>query len=98
MNLCHLACKYHPCEHIVIKVASSQVKYLRSLPLHHSQQETSTTAEYSIFDYNLKPTYDFEQEILSHREDFEVLQPQSFRDKIKAIVKEMYQRYMTTVG
>ncbi|MBR1428126.1 MAG: WYL domain-containing protein [Prevotella sp.] len=74
------------------------MKYLHSLPLHHSQQETSTTAEYSIFDYNLKPTYDFEQEILSHREDFEVLQPLSFRDKIKAIVKEMYQRYMTTVG
>ena len=82
-----------PCEHIVIKVAGSQVKYLRSLPLHHSQRETTTTPDYSIFEYDLKPTYDFEQEVLSHREDFEVLQPQSFRDKIKTIIKDMYQRY-----
>ena len=82
-----------PCEHIVIKVASSQVKYLRSLPLHHSQRETTTTPDYSIFEYNLKPTYDFEQEVLSHREDFEVLQPHSFRDRIKTIIKDMYQRY-----
>ena len=81
------------CEHIVIKVANSQVKYLRSLPLHHSQQETTTTAEYSIFEYNLKPTYDFEQELLSHREDFEVLKPISFRNKMANIVKNMYNNY-----
>ncbi|MBQ2333582.1 MAG: WYL domain-containing protein, partial [Prevotella sp.] len=81
------------CEHIVIKVASSQVKYLRTLPLHSSQQETTITPEYSIFEYDLKPTYDFEQEILSHREDFEILKPTSFRSKIKTIVKEMYKHY-----
>lgn len=82
-----------PSEHIVIKVAVSQVKYVRSLPLHHSQRETSTTNEYSIFEYDLKPTYDFEQEILSHREDFEVLSPDSLRNKMKEIVKCMYKLY-----
>ena len=82
-----------PCEHIVIKVASSQVKYLRSLPLHHSQRETVITPEYSIVEYDLKPTYDFEQEILSHREDFEILKPASLRDRIKSIVNNMYERY-----
>ena len=82
-----------PCEHIVIKVASPQVKYLRSLPLHSSQRETVTTPEHSIFEYDLKPTYDFEQELLSHREDFEVLQPESLRNRMKAIVQNMYKRY-----
>ena len=82
-----------PREHIVVKVASSQVKYLRSLPLHPSQRETATTAEYSVFEYDLKPTYDFEQEILSHREDFEILQPQSFRERIKRIVAAMFRQY-----
>ena len=81
------------CEHIVIKVANSQVKYLRSLPLHHSQQETTITPEYSIFEYDLKPTYDFEQELLSHREDLEVLKPVSFRNKMADIVKNMYKIY-----
>lgn len=81
------------CEHIVIKVHSSQVKYLRSLPLHHSQQETTITSEYSIFEYDLKPTYDFEQELLSHREDIEVLKPLSFRKKMSDIVRNMYILY-----
>ena len=81
------------CEHIVIKVASGQVKYLRTLPLHSSQQETTITPDYSLFEYDLKPTYDFEQEILSHREDFEVLKPISFRDRIKTIIGEMYKHY-----
>ncbi len=81
------------CEHIVIKVASSQVKYLRSLPLHHSQKETTITPEYSIFEYDLKPTYDFEQEVLSHREDLEVLKPISFRNKMASIIKNMYELY-----
>lgn len=81
------------CEHIVIRVANSQVKYLRSLPLHHSQQETLITPEYSIFEYDLKPTYDFEQELLSHREDFEVLKPISLRNRMAAIVKRMCTLY-----
>ena len=81
------------CEHIVIKVASSQVKYLRSLPLHHSQKETAVTPDYSIFEYDLKPTYDFEQELLSHRDDFEVLKPLSFRNKFANIIKEMNNIY-----
>ena len=81
------------CEHIVIKVANSQVKYLRSLPLHHSQQETTITAEYSIFEYNLKPTYDFEQEIMAHLDDFEVLKPLSLRTRIRTIVKNLCNIY-----
>ena len=82
-----------PCEHIVIKVNSSQVKYLRSLPLHHSQKETAITPEYSIFEYDLRPTYDFEQEILSHREDFKILEPISLRKRMKEIVKSMCEMY-----
>ena len=81
------------CEHIVIKVANSQVKYLRSLPLHHSQQETAITTEFSIFEYDLKPTYDFEQEIMTHLDDFEVLKPLSLRNKIKTIVNNLYDIY-----
>lgn len=71
------------CERVRIKVMNNQAKYFRSLPLHHSQKEVETTPEYSIFEYKLKPTYDFEPEILSHREDVEVLEPASLRETIK---------------
>ena len=78
---------------IRIKVAASQVRYLESLPLHDSQTIVERTAEYSIFDYYLVPTYDFRQEILSHGPDMEVLEPEGFRDEIKADIARMYKNY-----
>ena len=82
------------CKRIRIKVMNNQAKYFRSLPLHHTQKEIKTTPEYSIFEYKLKPTYDFEQEILSHREDVEVLEPVSLRETIKESVMKMAKIYM----
>ena len=82
------------CERVRIKVMNNQAKYFRSLPLHHSQVEIETTSEYSIFEYKLKPTYDFEQEILSHREDVEVLEPVSLRETIKESVMKMAKLYL----
>lgn len=84
------------CERIRIKVMNNQAKYFRSLPLHHSQIEIETTPDYSVFEYKLKPTYDFEQEILSHREDVEVLEPKSLRETIKESVMKMAQIYSST--
>ncbi len=78
---------------IRIKVAASQVRYLESLPLHDSQTIVERTAEYSIFDYYLVPTYDFRQEILSHGPDMEILEPEGFRDEIKADIAQMYKNY-----
>ena len=81
------------CELIRIKVMNHQADYFRSLPLHPTQKEVETTAEYSIFEYRLKPTYDFEQEILSHREDVEVIEPASLRKVIKESIMKMAKLY-----
>lgn len=62
---------------------NNQACYFRSLPLHPSQKEIENHSEYSVFEYWLKPTYDFEQEILSHREDVEVLEPVQLREIIR---------------
>ena len=81
------------CERILLKVMNNQTNYFRSLPLHASQKEIETNSEYSIFEYRLKPTYDFEQEILSHREDVEVLEPASLRETIKESIMKMARIY-----
>ena len=81
-------------ERIRLKVMNNQAKYFRSLPLHLSQKEVETTPDYSIFEYRLKPTYDFEQEILSHREDVEVLEPASLRENIKECIMRMAKIYL----
>ena len=80
-------------EAIQIKVYNNQSQYLRALPLHHTQKEIAKTDDYSIFEYILRPTYDFKQELLSHGDDIEVLSPAWLREEIKKIAGRMYRRY-----
>ncbi len=68
-------------------------KYLRSLPLHHSQKEIERADDYSIFEYHVCPTYDFFQEILSHGAEVEILSPEWVREKCRHIVNDMYHLY-----
>lgn len=80
-------------ETVRLKVDADQVKYYKSLPLHSSQKEIESTGEYTIFQYQLVPTFDFIQEILSKGLSVEVLAPESFRDEIHAEIKAMLARY-----
>lgn len=82
-----------PCE-ILIKAFGDTAKYLRALPMHHSQKEKQTTDAYSVFSYWLVPTYDFYQEILSKREKVEVLAPERVREEIKGIIGDMLGYYL----
>ena len=72
-----------PPETIDLKVYGTQKEYFRTLPLHHSQEETETEKDYSVFRYYLSPTYDFVQEILSHGCEVEVLSPEHLRNEIR---------------
>ena len=61
--------------------------------MHHSQQEIERTSEFSIFRIAIKPTYDFQQEILKNGEDIEVLEPFWLRNKITDKIKGMWNKY-----
>ena len=76
-----------------LKVNSGQANYLRDLPLHESQRETERTEEYSIFEYHLRPTFDFQQEILWNGEDVEVLEPLWLRKEIAGKIMRMWNKY-----
>lgn len=80
-------------EKIVIRAYAELPGYLRSLPIHHSQQELSTGDGHTDFALRLVPTFDFIQELLLHREQLEILQPQSLREEIAGIIKKMKNRY-----
>ena len=80
-------------ELIELKVDASQVKYLRTLPIHHSQQEIETTDEYSVFQYFLVPTYELRQEIFSHGSNVEVVHPKWLREEFKNEIKKLMQKY-----
>lgn len=80
-------------EKVKIKVSASQANYLRDLPLHKSQKEIKQTDEYSIFELYLRPTFDFQQELLWNGEYLEVLEPCWLRKEIAGKVKSMWNKY-----
>lgn len=82
-----------PMAHVVIRAYDFVPNYLRTLPLHSSQRETLATEEYTEFAYDIRPTYDFCDQLLSYGQRIEVLQPESLRNQMKQWVKEMNQRY-----
>ena len=71
---------YEPVE-VKISISAKQAPYLRSLPLHKSQEEIETNEEYSIFRYFIIPSYDFKQELYKYGSDVEVLAPESMRNE-----------------
>ena len=80
-------------QNINIRTYAELPGYLRSLPIHHSQRELSTSPEHTDFSLRLVPTFDFIQELLLHRDQMEVLSPQSLRDELNEIITKMKNRY-----
>lgn len=80
-------------ETVKLKVSAGQANYLRSLTLHQTQEEIERTDEYNIFTVRLRPTFDFQQEILSMGSDIEVLSPKWFREDTAERVKAMWNKY-----
>jgi len=78
---------------VQIKAFGNRRKFLQTLPLHHSQQETKIAENESVFTYYLSPTFDFKQEILSHGDEIEVLSPEWFREEMKGTIGNMNHRY-----
>lgn len=80
-------------EKVVLKASENRQNFLRSLPLHHSQQEIESGEDYAVFEYYIVPTYDFEQELLSCANTIEVLEPQWLREEMKNKIKMMLEKY-----
>lgn len=78
---------------IVIRTYPPFTNYLRTLPIHHSQKEVKTTSDYADFEYFLRPTFDFRQELLSQCNEVEVLKPTKFREEMKEMIGKMLERY-----
>jgi len=80
-------------QEVRLKVSASQANYIRDLPLHGSQREIERNAEYSVFTLNVRPTFDFQQEVLWNGEYIEVLEPLWLRKEIAGRIKKMWNKY-----
>ena len=68
---------------VTIRVNSEQAPYIRSLPIHDSQQETERNEEYSVFKYCVVLNYEFMQELRAHGSTLQVLEPKKLAYKMK---------------
>ena len=82
-------------DNIVIRTYAELPGYLRSLPIHHSQREIESTENYTDFSLRLRPTFDFIQELLLHRDQLEVLAPETLRNEVSVIISKMKSHYET---
>lgn len=80
-------------EMVKLKVDAGQANYIRDLKIHKSQQEAECNSEYSIFTYCLRPTFDFQQELLWNADKVEVLEPQWLRDEMADTIQKMLNLY-----
>ena len=78
---------------VKLKVSAGQANYIRDLKMHESQEEIERNEEYSIFTFNLRPEFDFQQELLRNGEDMEVLEPLWLRKEIAGKIKRMWNKY-----
>lgn len=77
---------------VVLRADTRQAKYLRALPLHHSQREVIHD-DYSLFYYRLRLTPDFVQEILSHGSALRVVSPPELRAMVVTSLKDSLALY-----
>lgn len=80
-------------EIVRISVDAYQANYLRSLPIHPSQEETERNNDYSVFQFFIVPTYEFIKELLSYGGPLEVLSPKWLRKEMKQEARTMNEIY-----
>lgn len=82
-----------PVQRIVIQAYGGFADYLRTLPLHGSQHVIGGDGESTLFEYHLKPTFDFYQLVLAQGDQVQVLEPESVRDVMRGFARNMLNYY-----
>ena len=82
-----------PKETVRFLVRNGQQNYLRSLPLHSSQREISTSEKEAIFEIKVRPTTDLFQEFLRFGKDLKILAPTWIANNMRSISSSMKDNY-----
>lgn len=77
---------------ICIRTDTTQAKYFRALPLHHSQTEM-VHDQYSVFEYKMRVTTDLVRELLSYGPKIVVLEPPELRTIMRMEAKRTLENY-----
>jgi len=80
-------------EEIVLSFDPYQGNYIKSYPLHTSQEIVKDDKEELVVSLKIHTTYDFLKELLSFGDNVKVIQPQSLIDEIKEVYQNALEQY-----
>jgi proteasome accessory factor B len=80
-------------EQVVLSFTAEQGKYIKSFPLHHSQQLISETKEELVFKLNLVVTHDLIMELMKYGSGLKVKMPKHLAQSLKKTAQEMVKNY-----
>lgn len=82
-----------PIETILLKVSIPHLDYILTLPIHESHEVVETHADYAILQYQVRPTFEFFQQIFLGGDMIEILSPSTVRKKAADWLKAMCNNY-----
>lgn len=80
---------------VVLSFSYKQGKFIKSFPMHHSQNEIIDNNEEYRVELLIHPTYDFVMELMSMGSHVKVLEPKSLQEEIKKKLYETMSLYDT---
>lgn len=83
----------YPAETVVLEFNAQQGKFVKSLPLHHSQEVVSEDKEKVVIRYKINITHDFIMEILSYGPWVKVLSPVRLVEEVKNKYRDSLNQY-----
>ncbi len=81
-------------EEVVLSFEPEQGKYIKSLPLHETQEIVVDNEEELRIKLELYITHDFEMELLSYADNVKVLRPVSLAGKMKTALESAFKKYL----
>jgi len=83
----------NPVEPIILKFNAFKGKYVKSLPLHLSQEIIKDDQEELIINLSIHATFDLEMQLLSYGDNVEVIKPLSLRNAMVDRLTRSLERY-----
>ena len=82
-----------PVQNVLLSFDPHQGKYIKSLPLHPSQEIVKDNEDELLIKLKIYVTFDFIMELLSYGESVEILEPEFLRETVKNKLKEALSLY-----
>jgi predicted DNA-binding transcriptional regulator YafY len=78
---------------VILSFEPFQGRYIKSLPLHHTQEIIKDTENELRIRLTVYPTYDFLQELLSHGDRVKVIKPKRLANELKGTYARALKKY-----